>query len=345
MDGSSKNVNKEQPSIMQLNDDCLLQIMNNLNALDLCAVKDVCRRFRNLSTYHFQLTCKDSFSFGKNLCREDETISDCEAKIILLHFGQHIVKLTLDSAEMDDDIDILPIIGKYENIKELELRQIYIHTEGMDACNGIFSHLERLSINFCFTEDESIYDFLWHCKSLKHLEVDDLDEIDGSFLAKEFGQLESLSLIDIKCFERFYINRCFKEHANLKKVEMIKCNFTNDFMFRVISDNLVNVEEISIQLRNFTDSFQTNLFTLLKLNGLKRLEFNCGQQPIAEFIRSLANNSKMEHLSISDTDLNKDLCDALIKLQNLKTLKLISMQKTSKKFPKFLQQNFEQLER
>lgn len=344
MDGSptvSKR-RKHQSSIMQLNDDCLLKVMDNLNALDLCAIKDTCRRFKNLSTYHFQLTYKDSFSFGKNLCHGEE-MSECDATIILLHFGQYITKLILSASHMEDDVDILHIIGKYENIKELEIYQKYVDTEGMNECNEIFSHLERLSINYCYTEDDSIYNFLWNCKMLKHLEIDDMDEIDGNFLAKKFGQLESLSLIDIKCFERCYINQCLKEHANLKKVEMIKCNFTNDFMFRVISDNLVNIEEISIQLRKFTDSFQTNLSTLLKLKELKRLEFNCGQKPIAEFITSLAKNS-MEHLSISDTELNKDLCAALIKLQNLKTLKLISMQKTSKNFPKFLQQNFKQLE-
>lgn len=349
MDGSSTDVNKHQSRsvthVTQLNDDCLLKIMDNLNALDLCAIKDTCQRFRNLSTYYFELTYKDSFSFGKNLCRREQ-MSECDATRILSHFGQYITKLILDATNMEDDVDILHIIGKYQNIKELELYQIFINTEGINEGNGLFSDLERLSIDYCFIEDDSIYDLLWNCKMLKHLEINDVEEIDGNFLAKKFGQLESLSLIDIKCFERCYINQCLKEHVNLKKVEMIKCNFTNDFMFRVISDNSVNIEEISIQLRKFTDSFQANASTLLKLNQLKRLEFNCGQKPIAEFITALANNanSSLEHLSISDTELNQDLCDALIKLRNLKTLKLISMQKTSKNFPKFLQQNFEHLE-
>lgn len=343
MDGSS-TVNKHQSSVMQLNDDCLLKILDNLNALDLCAIKDTCRRFRNLSTYYFQLTCKDSFSFGKNLCHgAEDSMSEYDATSILSHFGQYITKLILSAADMDDDVDILHIIGKYENIKELELYQICINTEDMANCNDIFSHLERLSINYCYTEDDSTYELLWNCKMLKRLEINDVEEIEGSFLAEKFGQLESLSLIDIKCFERCYINKCLKEHVNLKKVEMIKCNFTNDYLFRVISDNLPNIEEISIQLRKFTDSFQTNVSTLLKLNALKRLEFNCGGKPIAEFIRSLATNA-LEHLGISDTELNKDLCDALNKLQHLKTLKLISMQKTTKNFPKFLQQNFKQLE-
>lgn len=340
MDGSS-TVNKHQSSVMQLNDDCLLKIMDNLNALDLCAIKDTCRRFKNLSTYNFQLSCKDSFSFGKNICLGEDTMSECEATTILLHFGQYITKLIVRAPDMDEDVDILHVISKYQNIKELELYYLQcIHDEDLAKCNEM--HLERLSINYCYTKDESTYDLLQKCKTLKHLEINDVEEIEGSFLAKKFGQLESLSLMDIKCVERCYINKCLQEHVNLKKVEMIKCNFTNDYMFRVISDNLLNIEEISIQLRKFTDSFQTNLSTLLKLKALKRLEFNCGGKPIAEFIRSLANNS-MEHLSISDTELNKDLCDALNKLPNLKTLKLISMQKSTKNFPKSLQANFKQL--
>lgn len=39
------------PSILDLNDNCLLEIICNLDAVDLSAISETCQRFRPLSEY------------------------------------------------------------------------------------------------------------------------------------------------------------------------------------------------------------------------------------------------------------------------------------------------------
>lgn len=45
-------------SILDLRDDCLLQIFNQLEGIDLVAVHQTCKKFRQLSEYHYSLKYK-----------------------------------------------------------------------------------------------------------------------------------------------------------------------------------------------------------------------------------------------------------------------------------------------
>lgn len=355
---ANKNTNKmkviesqseSQLSILDLNDDCLMEIFQNLNTLDLCAVKDTCRRFQNLSEYHFKTVYnRKIFSFRVN-DRYKKMVSENEEQKILRHFGTHINKLIINASDFDVNAErVLDILGQnpVQNLKDFEIENLLLDENALDVCKGLLSNLERLSIDFCYGDESEFYKCVSYCGALKELQVLNLNsfEIRGKFLITKFQRLESLILREIKCFNTRYIDTFFKQNTNLKRIRLIRCNFTNDDTFKMIADNLTNIEEICIQLRYISDAFEDNLSCLLKLNNLKRLEFNCGQKNITSFVNFLAGKNIIEHFSISDTALTKELCEALSQLKSLKILKLISMRETDKNFVNILSEHLQYLE-
>lgn len=93
----------------------------------------------------------------------------------------------------------------------------------------------------------------------------------------------------------------------------------------------------------FTSSFNKGLSTVSKLKRLKRLEFSCGREDITSLIHLLAVRNTMEHLTIFEAKLNENLCVALSRLKNLKTLKLILMQNECNNFGKIFSKHLSQL--
>lgn len=73
------------PSILDLNDDCLLKIISNLTDIyQLLAVNRTCRRLQQLSEYHFRLQYN---------CKPFLLHLEKKAEEILTHFGKYINKL------------------------------------------------------------------------------------------------------------------------------------------------------------------------------------------------------------------------------------------------------------
>lgn len=340
--------NDNQLSILDLNDDCLMEIFHNLDALELCAVKDSCQRFRNLTEYHFQTIYNSKpFSFGDKDMRNRKIISQIEQEKVLKHFGKFIKKLVINAHDFQETPEqVLRIIGRTcnQNLQDFEMDSILLDDDALDKCKVLLSKLNRLSLDFCYGDEYEFSKCVEYSNSLKELQVLNVREIEGKFLTAKFWQLESLILKEIKCSNIHYIYNFFKLNTNLKRLQLIRCNFANDYIFKLIADNFVNIEEISVQLRTFSSSFEDNLSSLLKLNNLKRLEFNCGQIQITPFVNFLASKNIIEHFSISDTELSKELCNALSQLKSLKTLKLISMRKTYKNFMKILSKSLTILE-
>lgn len=87
----------------------------------------------------------------------------------------------------------------------------------------------------------------------------------------------------------------------------------------------MNLEVLYIRVVHVTCDFETNLNNLLRIQNLRKLEFNCGLRPIVPFILGLAMTNRIEELGISSAELTPELCSALCNLKNLQVLKLISM--------------------
>lgn len=324
------------PSILDLNDDCLLNILGNLDEIDLCAVDETCQRLRQLSEYYFHkwYSCKP-FLFPTP--KENDPRKFFEVKRILVHFGKYINKLLIAHS---GDLELIGS-GTYcnQHLHELELNDIYLHRHNLSDCQVLLSNVKRLSLKQCRGKEKNFARFLDSCNSLKELEISEIYNYCGIFLANKFGQLESIIFKKITSVSSNYVTIFFSKNFNLKKIHLIDCRFTSDDIFGKIAVYLKNIEEISIQVKNVTNSFEKNLTKLSKLPKLKRLEFNCAGHQITSAVYSLASKNTMEHFSISDTKLNKDLCVALSKMKSLKTLKLISMQDECRNFAKLLSSN------
>lgn len=116
------------------------------------------------------------------------------------------------------------------------------------------------------------------------------------------------------------------------------------FLLPIFVESISNIEELCIELETFSQTFTSDLESLVSLNHLKRLEFNTDEISIESFVNDLTAKNKLECFGVSDICLNENLCNSMIRLTNLKVLKLIAPQRLFEDFFKTISQQLERLE-
>lgn len=104
------------------------------------------------------------------------------------------------------------------------------------------------------------------------------------------------------------------------------------------------VEELSIELDTFSRTFLSDLESLVRLNHLKRLEFNTDEISVESFVHDLTIKNNLECFGVSDICLNGNLCNSMIKMTNLKILKLIAPLRLFEDFFKIISHHLSRLE-
>lgn len=324
-----------------LNDDCILDILHRLSLLDLCNVRDTCKRLRILSEYYFN-TMYRTLNFNSRSIKSDQwkLLTQDETKTILMSFGHQIDALTLNADSFSATSDeILQTINDYcsdQKLQHLKLIKFAFDDDIIENCQRLFSIVEKFTINKCYGDDKLFEKLFNKCTALKNLELLRQFNIDGTCLQNTYPNLEGFALISNDNFDPLLVNTFFTKNPQLKVLKLIGCNFVDDEIFPIISDHLINLESLSIRLVHVTSLFEENVLNLLKLQHLRKLEFNCGVRPINAFINGLAMTNTIECLGITSAEITVDLCSALGNLKNLQTLKLISMYDTKARDLKLL---------
>lgn len=312
-----------------LNDDCILEIFQRISILDLCAIRYTCKRFDALSEFFFKMVYKTLNFSNWNVKGEYALLTEDEMKTILTTFGGQMDSITVnaDSFEPESKI-VLQIINEYCGAKRLrffKMVKFVIDEQMVENCDRLWSNIDQLTIDKCYVDDDVLKELLRKCSTLTQLEMIRQMNTDGRCLMHEFPQLEGFSLRSNDNFDPLCMNTFLQKNTQLRSLSLIGCNFVDDEIFEIIADNLVNLEALYIRVVHVTSQFETNLENLLRLQHLRKLEFNCGLRPIVPFIHGLAMTNRIEQLGISSAELTPELSAALCNLKNVQILKFISM--------------------
>lgn len=320
----------DRTAILNLNDDCILEIFSRLPLLVLCEVRDTCQRLRSLADYYFS-TMHKSLNFGCRTIKgaRFKLFTQEETKNILLSFGHHIEALIIHAdlfaAKPDEVLQTLNDFCDNRQLDHLKLIKFAFDERIVENCDRLFGSVTTLTIDKCYAEDDVFEKLLRKCTSMRHLELMRQCNIDGRCLAHTYPTMHGFSLINNNNFDPRLVHTFMVKNQHLKALKLIGCNFIDDEIYETIADNLPELEALSIRTPHVTSNFHTNLMNLLRLQRLRELEFNCGIQPIEQFVNGLALTNRLEAFGIACAELTAELCAAICNLKNLQLLKLISI--------------------
>lgn len=233
--------NKTPPAtyILDLNDDCLLNIFAYLSVIDLCSISRSCSRLKNIGWRRFRLKHK---------------LSDFERDGMLTlrlfeAFGSELVKLEVDMRSFDlHQMDIGDAI--FANCTALEsLTLLYYDApadpEKLMKMRSVFSNLKKLilkhvNINLCSESADdggtmNLVNVFDECRSMYYLQVGHCLGFSDKFLfSSTFPNLEHF---ECKHSSSPIINDFLLRHRNLKTLSVVAVEHDNhDAVLKAIGE-------------------------------------------------------------------------------------------------------------
>lgn len=316
-----------QTNILNLNDDCLRVVFSHMRLKDLCALKETCLRFGTPTDEQFQRR----YRHGEfTICPEfDENLTGRPSSV-LRNFGYFIFKLIVRELTVDDAIECWrDICENCTRLQELSIYDSNLKLFKPQRSSMYCGDLDSLRIVKCFGENLYFGRIIRYFGSLKHLTIRDnlarLLNYGGlrcSFLRYTFPQLREI-IVEFVHADRSF-NIFFRKNPQLKKI-VIKNGCSIMSYLDDIANCCQNIESISMS--GFLDFESINLTEKIAklglLNGLKELQLDVSQKPIASMIEKLAEKNSLHTLGLTDGMLDTHSVRALQKLSNLTTLKLV----------------------
>lgn len=313
----TKNSTAEGTLILHLNDDCLRVVFSYLDHQDMCHVKETCYRFELLADEAFRRKysrcCKFKYSLG--LCNYSEFANSKTLRL----FGKLIHTLYVKGIRRVNATQYWrEIVENCNQLKKLSVSKCYL--SGFQ----LFPHaksqvLEHLVLMSCWGNDEDYTRIVTFFTKVKKLEVwDSVQALDGTFLARSFQRLRTITLQYVSSNES--LDKFIRLNPRIEDffVENLKKDQVD-----TIAKHLDNIKSLSILCDATSRNFPKKIGRLGRLAKLKKLQFNYCGRPIVAAIEKLAEKNLLELLGLTHGKLDMELCAALCKFSHLKTLKLV----------------------
>lgn len=355
---NSNNNTTSAMELLTLNDDCFLELFKYLSTVDLCAIKQTNKRLWNLVEYYFQT---------HYLQKENEVrlknLNGTKLKEVLSQCGQFVRRLAIESPVQYSDLDdfnedgcgdrdtyISHLIAKYcdDKLEILRLQSVFISGFASSNLSRVLCHLDTIELNKCYGDADQ---FMSHCPNIKTIIQRNcaffLTFDQNYLLQNDHRNLESLIIHNENQTDLVpeVLLVFFENRRNLKCLHYInRYAPTPTEVLPTIIQSAKDLQELCIELETFSPTFISDLGCLLELSSLKRLEFNTDEIPVTSFINDLATQNRLECIGISDICLDESVCQAFMKLTNLKVLKLISSLRVFDEFSGLLSRRLANLE-
>lgn len=277
-------------NILDLNDDCIQEIFESLDVLDLCSVARVCQRFKQNAQKRFGIHHK-SFHFF-----EIATLNADRMKNFFEDFGPFIEKMHVSSL-------LLPmlshagfpdmLIRHFTSLRELTLHQFELDDAIVGKLKPLFVRLKKLSF-VGGAVPNAFSGVLPHCHELNKLKFFTSRMNDFNWQPVRLPMLESFSidgnhLTGLPTF--------LERNRELKKVELFyHLRNDNENILEIERHTLLEELALSISWEIPRISFLTRMSALRKL---KIAPTNYSASQLALFFRNLAAAKiPLEHLEL-----------------------------------------------
>lgn len=190
-------------SILDLNDDCLRDVLSYLVVRDLCVVADVCARFRMTAIAHFAhskpnvdkcVTCLEMANHHLQL-QTSRILRNFASAMTTIRIAGEFWDFEIRRNPYCDQTRLMRLVSFHwsENIKTLQLIEIIITDEIACIIRQMLLRLENLSVENCTCQDEHLEKLLLEAPKLKELKLSSCSQ-RTPIVNQKFRNLESISL-------------------------------------------------------------------------------------------------------------------------------------------------------
>ncbi|GAB0092077.1 hypothetical protein DMENIID0001_070370 [Sergentomyia squamirostris] len=314
----------EHPSILRLNDQCLLKIFSYLNILELIKLEEVCRRFQNVveEIYRHHWKKLDFLHLAKEL---NIVLHSEEAEVIAGKIGAHVNELII-ILNSDEEIHqryvlkqtpIVPnsILQKCsQNIQHLHIEYFNVE-DNLDNLNELFDKLKSLKLINCQLRDEDI-PALRFATNIRILDLSFNHEMKGSFLPF-LRNIEEISLESCFLIQSNFLEFC-QNNPTIRSLNVAYGAFIDQECVNSLAKiPLENLEILKIGCNSFV-----NLGILADFPKLVHVEVKGRRvQDLDVFVERFTIHDQLKHLIISLVDDSTAL-NMITKFTKLKYLKI-----------------------
>lgn len=313
-------------TILDLNDDCLREICDYLDLMNLCAFADVCSRFKQNAQAKFRgMDVKD---VDKHTWTE---LPDIAKYRLVRNFGQSITSLAAVALKRNNEYIVLMIIRYCGNaLKSLTLQNFRINAYLGERLMSLVSLLDKFGITECHCQPSFCERLPMHSQKLRELEFkfESYSQYSNVFvlggLPKPFPKLDKFTMVD---WEARDLRPFLEKNQQLSSINLESVNGNEDH-FQLVAKHLPTVEHMGIVIsKSWRLDGHKNLN---KLMALKSLRLKCHRPNYDATIRELlakmaAVNIPIETLELMTCPSNKALFAVIPKFEKLKTLRLFDM--------------------
>lgn len=341
------NLNEEQnvivppttDNLLQLNEDCLLEIFSYLKPLDVCAVKDTCHRLREVAE-----TYMETFYKSKVLTLSDGQTNGAFKQFI--KFGHVLTSLNIRSMHWHHQRNnALNLAFRQCNPKLVSLTLTYSNCElPFHRLRPLVRHLRKIQFEYLhcnlldyrcdIRREQKIKEFLTVCTNLEELTFGAQVSVwsscyQGIFLQQKFKNLRSLQLREVREFDLNNLKLFCKWNPNVQRLLISCCASLRELSQFHIPQHAPNIEGVSLKFSTVDrhEHEHTHLYSFNQFHQLKRLKYlalDTCRSNITNFIRNFDKQNSLLYLSLTNVELklNEGLGEAFASLKQLKVLRL-----------------------
>lgn len=313
--------NANSLTFMDLNDDCIREILTYLKVTDLCSLLELSQACGNMSLKEitkeiFRKRCK-RYETGLNTA----TTSSNEVERQLAKFTSLISTLLTDECS-DAARKIKSVIqwcNGMENMKWLHFEDLTFDENETMALNELFGIMNRLHIDNCRFEGD-VADLFSACRSLDSLlisnEMSDKESVlQNTFpnLTRFFWQYENGTM-------NYNFENFISRHKELKSITLMSKD-DHSGLLPIIASNcsdLIALEISSDGNRNPLE-YQNSVKSIVELTNLNRLMIR-GDRNAIKFIRQLQYLQSLKSLYLANVRCDYGMIKAVSRLTTLQYL-------------------------
>lgn len=314
--------------LVNLIDDCLHEIFKYLNIFDTVNTASTCKRLRyfvneNVYQKYVKLELSHDLLLSEASFDDLPKITLGVLRTMLQHFGSIVEEIDLHASVFNDTAGRrhLQFVLRYcPNLHTLRLRSFAFRRNDQIVLSKISSKVKVIELHDCDGIDDWA-DVLRNFTELRTLIISSNSDITGKLLSK-CKKLERLDLIDCYAVRVQEMNKfCTANGSSLRTLKLLNCSGLDHTVYQMISNKLLLIEDLTIEMNNVTGPNQLNC--LAQLDNLKKLFIVCSMYNIGTYLRMLGDRGLLEELTIYGGTLDAETCGLLQKFHRLKSLTLL----------------------
>lgn len=297
-------MNEELPPILQLNEDCLIELFQRCS-FDACVnLANVCKPFKViLDRYFFPNIHKVHLKFDQTSLAKTRDILRC--------VGPHVKAIDIDTNFWLYNIYISRLLQKFcqysgENLRELSLHHIALSIDmrmQMSVIKPILPRLTMLTIDYCHNKLQ--LDFVKYCTNLVKLRLCELRLGWHSTQPLLMPSLQQL-IITWDDYEpagdNYYENQTSIFNAIIAQNPQLKCVKTHLINITLsIAQSLPKLEKLSIDFSKVAGSNSEHLIHLIAIENLTKLTLSGLEvriDNVPEILSHLVQIKKLQELKL-----------------------------------------------